>query len=92
MSIETLEPVELAAALDLTAVAALLADVKARRGAPLILDGSNVQRIGGLCLQVLLAAHDAWRVDGCEFQLKASDALAAGLRQMGAEQLLEEAA
>jgi chemotaxis protein CheX len=86
------QSLELPGALDLAAAAPLLAELRTRRGGPLTLDGSNVQRLGGLCLQVLLAAQEAWRADGSEFRLQASDAMAQGLRQMGAYQLLEEAA
>lgn len=86
------QALELPSALDLAAAAPLLAELRARRGGPLVLDGSDVQRIGGLCLQVLLAAQEAWRADECEFRLRASDAMAQGLRQMGANQLFEEAA
>jgi chemotaxis protein CheX len=83
---------ELPSALDLAAAAPLLQELRDRRGGPLTVDGSNVQRLGGLCLQVLLAAKEAWRADGCDFRLQASDAMAQGLRQMGANKLWEEAA
>lgn len=36
-----------------------------RRGQALEIDASGVQRLGGLCLQVLLAASRAWADDGC---------------------------
>jgi chemotaxis protein CheX len=83
---------ELPGVLDLAAAAPLLAELRSRRGGAMTLDGSNVQRLGGLCLQVLLAAREAWRADGCEFRLQTSDAMAQGLRQMGANQMLEETA
>jgi chemotaxis protein CheX len=94
MSQELVTPaaLELPGVLDLAAAAPLLAELRARRGGALNLDGSNVQRLGGLCLQVLLAAQDAWRADGCEFRLQTSDAMAQGLRQMGANKMLEETA
>ncbi len=94
MSQELVAPaaLELPGVLDLAAAAPLLAELRAHRGGALTLDGSNVQRLGGLCLQVLLAAHEAWRADGCEFRLQTSDAMAQGLRQMGANEMLEETA
>jgi chemotaxis protein CheX len=44
-----------------------------------------VERFGGLCLQVLLAAQAAWLDDGQEFRLAApSEPLMDGLRALGA--------
>jgi len=43
--------------LDLPAAAPLAAQLAKRRGQPLTLDASKVRRLGGLCLQVLLAAR-----------------------------------
>jgi chemotaxis protein CheX len=79
------EPLRLPEALDLPAAAPLRDELLRRRGAPLTLDGSAVERFGGLCLQVLLAAQAAWRDDGQEFRLAApSEALTDGLRALGA--------
>ena len=50
-----LEPV-----LDLKAAAPLKAALLERRGQPLTIDASGVQRLGALCLQILLAAHHTW--------------------------------
>ena len=38
--------------------------LSAVRGRPLKLDASRVERLGGLCLQVLLSARITWAVDG----------------------------
>jgi chemotaxis protein CheX len=46
--------------LDLKAAAPLKAALMDRQGQPLMLDASGVQRFGGLCLQVLLAARRSW--------------------------------
>ncbi len=50
--------------LDLVAAPALLEALLGRRGEKLVLDGAAVSRVGGQCLQVLLAARAAWAVDG----------------------------
>jgi len=54
---------ELPEVLDLKAAASLHAQIMGLRGAPLTIDASKVQRLGGLCLQVLLAAETAWKTD-----------------------------
>jgi chemotaxis protein CheX len=46
--------------LDLKAAAPLKAALLERRGRPLTLDASHVQRLGALCLQILLAAQNTW--------------------------------
>lgn len=53
----------LPAVLDLKAAAPLAAELLNRRGADLALDASAVQRLGGLCLQVLLSAQAGWAED-----------------------------
>lgn len=50
--------------LDLHAAASLKAELLARRGSPLTLDASGVERLGGLSLQVLLSAAKSWAADG----------------------------
>jgi chemotaxis protein CheX len=71
--------------LDLTAAAPLTAELLAARGAPVSLDGSAVRRIGGQCLQVLLAAQAAWATDGLAFEVvNPSPELADCLALMGA--------
>ncbi len=82
------EALVLAQALDLRAAAPLLQDIRARRGQALILDGSVVERLGGQCLQVLLAAQAAWAADQQGFTiLNPSTALKDGWALMGAEPL-----
>jgi chemotaxis protein CheX len=53
-----LEPV-----LDLGAAERLHGQLMALRGQPLEIDASQVERLGGLCLQVLLSARNTWRAD-----------------------------
>ncbi len=50
--------------LDLKAAKPLAESLLARRGADLDVDASNVRRLGGLCLQVLLSAVATWSADG----------------------------
>ena len=57
----------------------------AARGAPVDIDASGVQRLGGLCLQVLLSAEATWATDGHDFVISAaSPAVAEGARRLGA--------
>jgi len=47
---------QLASNLDLAAAKPLWTELVATRAQPIEIDASNVERLGGLCLQVLLAA------------------------------------
>ncbi len=70
--------------LDLQAARPLADSLLARRGSDLELDGSGVSRIGGLCLQVLLSAHDTWAADGKTLSLlNPSAAFVDGLNRLG---------
>jgi chemotaxis protein CheX len=61
--------VELGEVLDLKAAGALHAELVALRGRPVEVDASKVQRLGGLCLQVLVSAQSTWRFDDQPFVL-----------------------
>jgi chemotaxis protein CheX len=79
------EVLVLDSSLGLKAAAPLKAALIERRGQPLELDASNVQRLGGLCLQVLLAARRIWAHDHQPLTIKApSDAFEEALRLFGA--------
>lgn len=54
-----LEPI-----LDLGAAERLHARLTERRGQSLDIDASQVERLGGLCLQVLVSARNTWQADG----------------------------
>lgn len=54
----------LPAVLDLQAAEPLRAELMSLRGKPLTIDASQVSRLGGLCLQVLMAASKLWAEDG----------------------------
>ena len=74
--------------LDLKAAGPLRGVLMQARGAALELDASGVQRLGGLCLQVLLSAEATWATDGHSFVISAaSPAFAEGARRMGAHTL-----
>jgi len=56
--------VRLPEVMDLRAAAPLAEDLRRRRGGDVEIDGSQVKRLGGQCLQVLLSAQATWEVDG----------------------------
>ena len=56
--------VVLPSVLDIRAAGPLQAEILGLRGQPLTLDVSAVERLGGLCLQVLLSARATWAADG----------------------------
>ena len=63
------DPTELATVslipiLDLQAAEPLRAELISLRGRPLEIDASQVNRLGGLCLQVLMSARKIWAEDG----------------------------
>jgi chemotaxis protein CheX len=77
--------------LDLKAAAPLRAALLEARRAPLEIDASAVQRLGGLCLQVLLSAEATWAADGQPFTISAaSPAFAEGALRMGAHTLASD--
>ena len=81
-------PLMLAEALDVRAAGPLLEAVRARRGGDVELDASRVERLGGQCLQVLLAAKGAWAADGHGFQIiNSSTAFKDGCALLGADAL-----
>jgi chemotaxis protein CheX len=83
--------IRLARTLDLLAAAPLKAELAACAGAPVLLDASGVERMGGQCLQVLLAAQQKWRADDLAFFVSyPSEAFTEDMRVMGASGLLQE--
>lgn len=74
--------------LDLRAAAPLREAFLERQGADLVVDASRVERIGGLCLQVLLSARETWRVDGLNLSVQhLGEELRGQLRLLGASDL-----
>lgn len=56
--------------LDLPAAGGLKADFLTRSGHPVRVDAAEVSHLGGLCLQVLLAAAAQWRQDNLRFDIE----------------------
>jgi chemotaxis protein CheX len=81
-------PLALSGPLDLRAAAPLRHALAARRGGALTIDASATERLGAQCLQILLAASNAWRSDGNAFSITdASASFEDGLRTMAAPPL-----
>lgn len=82
-------PIRLPAVLDMQAAAPLAQSFLERRGQAVSVDGTDVQRLGGQCLQVLLSAQASWAADGKEFVIIGqSEAMADALGTLGAAALL----
>ena len=56
--------ITLTAILDIRAAEPLKSELMQRRGHAVTLDASGVERLGGLCLQILLSAVKTWKADG----------------------------
>lgn len=82
----TLSPV-----LDLQQAEPLRTQLLALRGQPVVIDGSAVERLGGLCLQVLISAQQSWARDGHALCVdRASQAFADQWNAFGAEAMAAE--
>ena len=80
--------VSLCQVLDLQAAEPLRAELMALRGRPLLMDASQVSRLGGLCLQVLLSARVSWAEDGLPLRIEqASEGFLEQLAAFGAPQI-----
>ena len=55
--------------LDVAAVRAVQKDLLDRRGTATTIDVSDVERIGALGIELLIAAHRQWRQDGQDLQI-----------------------
>ena len=76
---------QLPGVLDLKAASALAAELLARLGTDLVLDAGEVRRLGGQCLQVLLAAQASWREGNRLFSIEnASPEFRAAIELFGA--------
>lgn len=77
----------LAETLDLGAASVLKDALAGEQGRAIELDASAVERLGGLCLQVLLAAKTAWAAAGHSFTVTSpSPAFQNALKLMGASE------
>lgn len=61
--------IKLAPALDFRAAAPLREELLAQRGKPIVINGADVQRMGGQCIQVLVSAARTWAQDGASFSI-----------------------
>jgi len=85
---EPIETFQLPSVLDLKAAASLREQFIGLRGSALRVDASRVERLGGLCLQVLIAARSAWAEDRHELTFDdLSTELQAGLNIFGVQPL-----
>ncbi|MGE0742202.1 MAG: STAS domain-containing protein [Hyphomonadaceae bacterium] len=83
---------KLPATLDFRTAAPLRDALLERRGHPLRLDADEVERIGGQCIQVLVAAQQTWAHDGVAFSLHApSDEMRRSLGYVGLQSFFTEA-
>jgi len=74
--------------LDLQAAEPLRAELMVLRGRPLSIDASQVGRLGGLCLQVLISARKTWAEDGQSLSVDdPSDAFTEHLASFGDPEL-----
>jgi chemotaxis protein CheX len=76
--------------LDLRAAGPLAETLKVRRGGEVEIDGSQVRRLGGQCLQVLLSAQATWEADGGSLRfVRLSPEFLEALALMGADSITE---
>ncbi len=83
---ESLGVLTLPSNLNLVAAAPLKAQFLALRGEAIYVDGANVTRLGGPCLQVLLSARKTWIADGVDWvNRNFSPELIAALEEMSVD-------
>lgn len=84
------QPITLGESLDMNAAGPLAKALLDRRGQPVTLDASQVRRLGGQCLQVLLSAQATWAAEGAGFQIAdPSPEFAESLALLGAADLCQ---
>ena len=77
--------VVLPAVLDIQQAGPLREQLLALRGQSVVVDGSLVERLGALCLQVLISAQQTWARDGLNLIIdQASEAFAEQWNAFGA--------
>jgi len=81
--------IRLESSLDLKSAGPLLTSLRDVRGQDVALEASEVRRVGGQCLQVLIAARAAWTSDGRVIEFRdPTPAFIDGVALMGASDLL----
>lgn len=64
------ESITLSNELDIKAAGPLAAELLVARGKDLAVNASQIERVGGQCLQVLLSAAATWSADGAELTIE----------------------
>ncbi len=78
--------ISLAAVLDLNEASALRGTLMRLRGSNVAIDASGVERIGTLCVQVIMAAAKTWDEDKLSFTFsKVSDAFQKTMQVIGVD-------
>lgn len=76
--------ISLAAVLDLNEASTLRSKLVGLRGSNVVVDASSVERVGALCVQVIMAAAKTWDEDKLSFTFsKVSDAFHKTLQLIG---------
>ena len=79
-----IQELSLDAVLDLNAASGLHSKLMAARGGDLMIDASAVERVGALCIQVLMSAAKTWEQEKHSLTFsKMSDALAKTMQLSG---------
>lgn len=60
---------KLPATLDVARARAVFEDLAGRRGSPLTIDASEVEKASALAVEILIAARRQWQADGLPFAL-----------------------
>ena len=78
--------ISLAAVLDLNEASTLRGKLMGLRGSNVVIDASGVDRIGALCVQVIMAAAKTWDEDKLSFTFsKVSDAFQKTMQLIGVD-------
>ncbi|ENN84047.1 hypothetical protein RHSP_71497 [Rhizobium freirei PRF 81] len=78
--------ISLAAVLDLNEASTLRGKLMGMRGSNVVIDASSVERIGALCMQVIMAAAKTWDEDKLSFTFsKVSDAFQKTMQMIGVD-------
>lgn len=85
--------VQLQSVLDFRVASDLRAQLLSVRGGDVVVDGADVERIGGQCIQVLVSAARTWEADGFSFAIsRASNEMRRALAHVGLQTYFKEAA
>ncbi|MBB6488003.1 MULTISPECIES: STAS domain-containing protein [Rhizobium] len=78
--------ISLAAVLDLNEASTLRGKLMGMRGSNVVIDASGVERVGALCMQVIMAAAKTWDEDKLSFTFsKVSDAFQKTMQMIGVD-------